>query len=386
MKPNLFTCFFVILLISFSTAYAQQNVDLSEFSNVSGAIVEEAEGIFVVSWPAGKNGVKGVLKLDMKANSPLLSSIQLTDSKGNHEISNDVDPLFLLAVGQRDLSKENGWDIFFDRRAYNPYKTFKISLEKENITVKSKGKRAIIQVNSINAGNVDGWLEIILYHGSPLLNMAAVISTEEDAKAIIYDAGLVSDSKVWNEIFWYDTEGYLQSSLTTETDRKSENLAVKYRTIIGESIAGSLAISPPPHQYFHPLDNAYNLKYVWYGEDYRELVDGYGIGIRQDLMGDNRHVPWFNAPPKTDQRLNFFVLLSASKDGQVLEDVKAYTHDDQYKPLDGYRTMVSHFHTEHMDDIDSYAFTKSSWPCKSPEKHGREYYAFGRIPSCWKST
>jgi len=203
----------------------------------------------------------------------------------------------------------------------------------------------------MKAGNFDGWLEITLYHVSPLLNMAAVMNTDEDAKVILYDAGLVSDSKAWNEIFWANTEGYLHSSLNTETNSNSENLAVKYRTIIGEGAGGSLAIFPPPHQYFYPLDNAYNLKYVWFGSDYRELVDGYGIGIRHDLMGDNRHVPWFNAPPNTDQRLNFFVLLSDSKDGQILEEVKAFTHDDQYKPLKGYRTMASHFHTEHMDDI-----------------------------------
>ena len=351
MKHHLYPFFFVLMLIGFSPAYSQHKLNLSEFSKEAGATVEEADGFVEVSWPAGGNDEKGVLKFDMKSGSPLFSSIQLSDSKGIHEIIQNVDPLFLLSVGQRDLSKDNGWDIFFDRTAYNPYEAFRVSLEKENITVKSQGKRTIIQVNSMKAGDFDGWLEITLYHGSPLLNMAAVMSTEEDAKAILYDAGLVSDSQAWNEIFWSDTEGYLQSSQNTETDRTSENLAVKYRTIIAEGTAGSLAIFPPPHQYFYPLDNAYNLKYVWHGIGYRELVDGYGIGIRQDLMGDNRHVPWFNSPPNTDQRLNFFVLLSDSKDGQILEDVKAYTHEDQYKPLNGYRTMASHFHTEHMDDI-----------------------------------
>src|SRR5690606_26117767 len=210
-------------------------------------------------------------------------------------------------------------------------------LEKNKIQVTSHGKRTTIRIDSVSAGNFDGWLEITLYHGSSLINIAAVLSTADDGKAIIYDAGLVSDTKVWNEVFWSDTEGYLQSVNKPEADRPSENLAVKYRTIIGESGEGSLAVFPPPHQYFYPLDNAYNLKYVWFGADYRELTEGFGLGIRQDLMGDNRHVPWFNAPPITHQRLNFFVLLSDSKDGQILEDVKAYTHADQYKPLDGYR-------------------------------------------------
>src|SRR5690606_37563624 len=308
---------------------------LSDFSSKGGATVTEEKELVTVTWPSGE-GAEGVLKLNMTPGSPLFSSIQLRDSKGSHEIASGLDPLFLLTVGQRDLSKESGWNIVFDRTAYSPSEAFRVSLAKESITVKSMGKRTTVQVNSMKAENFNGRLEITLYHGSPLLNMAAVMSTEQDAKAIIYDAGLVSGEKAWNEVFWSDTDGYLQSSLNTATESASENLAVKYRTIIGEGAAGSLAIFPPPHQYFYPLDNAYNLKYVWFGNGYRDLVDGYGIGIRHDLMGDNRHVPWFNAPPNTCQRLNLFMLLSASKDGQILEDVKAFTHNDQYKPLDGY--------------------------------------------------
>ncbi|WP_026968156.1 hypothetical protein [Algoriphagus terrigena] len=350
MKPKLFLFFATLLSMNFSLAFAQKKVDLSDFSKESGATVKQTDESIEVTWPAGSGDVQAVLKLDMGTDSPLFQSIELKDEKGPHEVARQVDPAFVLTVGQRDLSKESGWNIFFDRTAYNPYEAFRVELEKRDIVVKSHGNRTIVQVNTMKAGNFTGWLEITLFHGSPLLNMAAVLSTEEDAKAILYDAGLVSD-KAWSEVFWSDTEGYLQSSKHIAPDQAAENLAVKYRTIVGEGMQGSLAVFPPPHQYFYPLDNAYNLKYVWFGSGYRQLVDGFGLGIRQDLMGDNRHVPWFNAPPKTNQRLNFFMLLSASKDGQILEDVKAYTHADQYKPLDGYRTMASHFHTEHMDDI-----------------------------------
>ena len=80
----------------------------------------EEKNLVTVTWPSG-NREQGVLKLDMKSGSPLFSSIQLKNSQGNHEISHTVDPLFLLTLGQRDLSKESGWDIFLDRTAYNPY-------------------------------------------------------------------------------------------------------------------------------------------------------------------------------------------------------------------------------------------------------------------------
>ncbi|WPR73390.1 hypothetical protein [Algoriphagus sp. NG3] len=339
-----------LLFLSSQFAFSQGKVILNDFSPENGASVEQKNGMVEVSWPTGPNE-KGILRLDMRAESPLFSTIKLHNPNGVLDIAQTIDPHFILTVGERDLSKESGWNIFFDRTAYNPYEAFPVSLDKKQLHVSSKGQRTVIRVDAMQAGDFEGWLEITLYHGSALMNMAAVLSTEEDAKAIIYDAGLVSKERPWKEIFWSDTDGYLQSASDMELDQAAENLAVRYRTIIGESEQGSLAVFPAPHQYFYPLDNAYNLKFVWFGSDYRALTEGFGLGIRQDLMGDNRHVPWFNAPPNTHQRLNFFVLLAGSKDGQIMEDVKAYTHGDQYKPLDGYRTMASHFHTEHMDDI-----------------------------------
>jgi len=35
----------------------------------------------------------------------------------------------------------------------------------------------------------------------------------------------------------------------------------------------------------------------------------------------------------------------------VIEQVRAFTHGDRYKKLDGYRTFASHFHIEHTLDF-----------------------------------
>mgnify|MGYP007043344297 CR=1 FL=1 len=345
---TILTCFLLIVTKHF--AVAQVSIDFSGFDRKGGAEVKDNGNTLQVIWPAGQDKA-GTLVLNKSAQAPLFEEMLISSGGSKNVIGRNVNPLFLLTVGERDLSKESGWNIFFDKTAYKPHQTFKASLEKENIKVSSYGQRTIIKVDKMEAGNFSGWLEISLYHGSPLLNIAAVLSTEENAKAIIYDAGLTSKDKVWEEVFWSGTDGYLQSSEINSREGTSENLAVKYRTIIAESSEGSLAVFPPPHQYFYPLDNAYNLKYVWYGKGYRGFEENVGIGIRHEQMGDRRHVPWFNAPPNTHQRLNFFTYLSSTKDGQVLEEVKAFTHGDRYQPLEGFRTMASHFHTEHMDDI-----------------------------------
>ncbi|MBD3627292.1 hypothetical protein [Cyclobacterium sp.] len=338
------------LLVLHLNLSAQNKVDFTGFDQKAAATVSVTENILEVTWPTG-NQEKGKLLIDLEEGQPLFNSIQVSTDEGRFtEIARGMDQVFVLTEGKRDLTKGSGWNIFFDRTAYLPYTPHLLKIKKTAASVNNEGSRTNIILSEVSAAHFSGALEITLYDGSPLLNLAAVMQTDKDSVAIIYDAGLVNQEPVWEEIFWADTEGYLQA-VSVDTSTGSKELAVKYRSLIGESKGGSLAIFPPPHQYFYPLDNAYNLKFTWYGKGYRDLIPGFGLGIRQDLMGDRRHVPWFNAPPGTEQRLNFFLLLSAEKDGQVLEEVKKYTHGDSYQPLPGYRTMASHFHTEHVNDV-----------------------------------
>lgn len=345
MKYTLFiNCF---LLTTFSLA--QIPVDITNYNSKGEATVKVQEGTLLVTWPTGEME-QGKIILNIKKEEPLFKSIQLGEEGNYTEIATNLNPEILLTVGQRDLTKKSGWNIFFDITGYLPQETYPVKLDKQKIRVITEGSRTKIVLSDATAGKFLGNLEITLYNGSPLLNIAAVMTTQKDSVAIVYDAGLVSHAPVWNEIFWSDPENSLQSAKVNDKE-PMRKVAVKYRTIIGESNGGSIAVFPPPHQFFYPLDNAYNLKYTWYGSNYRGMIPKFGIGIRQELLGDLRFVPWFNAPPGTQQRLSFFCLLSTDKDGQVLEAVKKFTHSDSYKPLSGYKTMASHFHTEHINDV-----------------------------------
>lgn len=340
----------ILLFILISTVtVAQAPVDLSNFNKKSGARAVVSANSLQINWPTGSNE-EGKIILNLERAHPLIASMQLRKGNQWKTVASDLSPVFILTVGKRDLTRPEGWNIFFDKTGFLPSDAYRLSVENNGVAVATKGSRTIIYVSDAVAGPFTGSLEITLYHGSPLLNIAAVVSTTRDSTAIIYDAGLASKHQVFEELFWSDTEGYLQSSHASDVEANT-NVAVKYRTIIGETRGGSVAVFPPPHQYFYPLDNAYNLKHTWYGRGYRGLVDEFALGIRQDLMGDRRYVPWFNAPPGTNQRINFFCLLSTDKDGQVMDEVKQFTHNDSYKPLSGFKTMVSHFHTEHIDDV-----------------------------------
>jgi hypothetical protein len=319
-------------------------VNLSRFDRKGDAKVIVKGNTITVTWPVGKTA-HGRLLLDLEKNKPLFRNLEITSQGTFKKVCQNVDPAFILTIGKRDLVSQNGWNIFFDKVPNKPHQSYRVDFDKQNASVTTSGSQTIVRISEMRSASFTGALEITFYNGSPLFNVAAVMSTNIDSTAILYDAGLVSKNSSWNRIAWSDTKNQLQGALAKSSDT-SKNLEVKYRTVIAESINGSLAVFPAPHQYFYPLDEAFNLKFVWYGSNYRKMIREYGIGIRQDLYGDRRYVPWFNAPPKTNQRLNFFCLLSAEKAGAALQEVKRFTHGDRYVPVAGYKTMSSHFHNE----------------------------------------
>ncbi|WP_240410034.1 CehA/McbA family metallohydrolase domain-containing protein [Flavisolibacter nicotianae] len=339
----------IFFLFSGLVAGAQLRVDLSGFNPKGEAKANVQKEGLSINWPVGGNE-RGRLHINLQKGQPLFSSIQQTKKGAWKEIASNLSPSFLLTVGKRDLVSQNGWNIFFDKTNKLPSKTFTVDLEKQRAAVISQGSRTVVKISRVEAGTFNGDLEITVYNGSPLFNVAAVLATEMDSTAILYDAGLVGEKNDWNKIAWANTNDKLQSVGVGALDT-SRNQAVKYRTIIGENAHGSLAVFPAPHQYFYPLDEAFNLKFTWYGPNYKKLVPGFGLGIRQDPMGDNRWVPWFNAPPGTKQRLNFFCLLSTGDAGTALTAVKRFTNGDVYRALPGYKTMSSHFHNEYVMNV-----------------------------------
>ncbi|MBC3788492.1 hypothetical protein [Spirosoma utsteinense] len=334
----------ILLLLTTATAYAQIPIDLSKYPKNSPTTVVKRGNDVVLSWPT-TNKETGRLVVNLETGKPLFSHIQLSKGGRFSEIATDVDPAFVLTVGKRDLISQNGWNIFFDKTNKLPSKAYAVALTKRQASVSTVGTRTVLRIGGVQAASFRGAIEITVYQGSPLFNVAAVVATDIDSTAILYDAGLVGKRPGWTTLSWSDTDNRMQQ-IPTDLKQPNKAQAVKYRAIIGSNANGSLALFPAPHQYFYPLDEAYNLDFTWYGTGYRSLVPDFGIGIRQDLMGDKRWVPWVNAPPGTQQRLNFFCLLSTGSPADALTDVKKFTHGDSYKPVAGYKTMSSHFHNE----------------------------------------
>lgn len=327
---------------------AQISVSLPENPDENDTEINLGEHEVDLVWPT-ENSEQSRMVLNLEKGEPLFASIAIGSNGNYSSIATEVDPVFMLNIGSRTLKPENGWTIFFDKVPERPYDSHLLDFDKREMKITKHGKRTVISVSDISAPDFEGALEITIYNGVPLFNVAAVISTQKDSTAILYDTGLTS-VKPWKTIAYSDTSEKFLKTITSEQDT-SVNVAVKYRTIIGTNDQGSLAVFPPPHQYFYPLDEAFNLKSVWHGPGYRNMVEDYGIGIRHEPKGDERYVPWFNAPPNTEQRLNFFCLIGTGSPEELLEGVKKYTHNDEYQPLDNHKTMASHFHNEFIMNV-----------------------------------
>lgn len=325
---------------------AQTTIDLPKNATENTCKTTSKGTLLTLTWPVADHEQE--LVLNMEKDAPLIQSMKILGKGSKEKIMTNADLAFVLTVGKRELRPENGWTVFFDKVPTRPFHTEVLQLEKRSAKVTKHHKRTVVSIDEVASDTFSGRVEITIFESTPLVEFAAVVTTAKDSTALLYDAGL-QWKNLLQKVSYAAADGSFKDS--DPNNAPSTNLKVKYRTIMGSQEKGSFAIFPPSHHYFYPLDEAFNLAFVWQGKEYRDAVSGYGLGIRQDPMGDHRFVPWFNAPPNTEQRLRFFCQIGEGGSQALLEQIKQYTHSDSYAPLPGYKTMASHFHNEYVMQV-----------------------------------
>jgi hypothetical protein len=344
-------CFVVALfagLLLPAAVHAEIAIDTAAYSPDCGIDVHRDGQQLNVAWPIAK-GEFGRLTLNLGGDRPLVE--QLGVSRGAtaqfEPTIKEVDPAVFVTVGSRELPQgkppEQAWQVFFDNPYKRPHKTFLSKLDLQKVRVASHARRATITCDELTVGSFTGSLEFTFYTDCPLLRVDAVVSTKQNGLAIYYDAGLLCDELSWQRFAWMDTEGRMQEAAANST-AKDHPLAVRHRAIVAESPSGSVSCFPPPHQFQFPRDYTNNLRFVWYGREHNDLTGRYGFGVRQNKDGGGNFVPWFNAPPDTEQRMGVFYLLSGGTADDALRETMRYTNNDRFPELPGYQTMTSHWH------------------------------------------
>ncbi|MFO0807609.1 MAG: hypothetical protein U0746_03215 [Gemmataceae bacterium] len=321
-------------------------IDLSAYDSRPGVVVRRDGSQLRLVWPMAA-GEFGVLTLRLRGQDPLIEELGTAPTADGAcvPILRGLTPVTFLTVGSRNLAAQ-GWNVFFDNPPRRPHQTFRAALNPTSATVRTQGGQTAVAIDGLTAGPFRGHLRFTVYVGARLVHAEAVVRTDQDACAILYDAGLTRPTPDWKSVGWVDTDDR-PVRVPVPNAASAGPVASRHRAIVAEAIGGSVAVFPPPHQFLYPLDFADNFKLVWHGRDYRQAGEGWGFGVRQPPDGDGRFVPWVNAPPGTDQHLGAFYLLSRGDGPAALGEVRKFTRGDRFKPLAGYKTFSSHYHIEH---------------------------------------
>ncbi len=330
---------FVSLLCG-SSSFAAIPVDLTGVAQGPVAVRRSADGL-VVSWPDEKNRTWSIeFRADGKPQ--VIRSISVA---GRAMIEN-AQPVYFADTGIR----RGGWDQFFDFPPSHPngIRRFQQEFAPASVRAQTIADRVSVTFEGLRLGIFSGSVVYTVFPGSRLIKQEAVLSTKEDNVAYFYDAGIdyqpQEDRRPGNNMqtdvscFDNDTGAMRTFRVPLVSERNPET--VKYRMLAAKTANGSVAVFPPPHQYFFARDFTTNMGYTW-ARSWRGHV---GLGIRQLPDDNSPYYPWMNAPPGTAQRMSLFLLVSDSAPAETLNEVLAYTHHDRFVPLAGYKTVAPHWH------------------------------------------
>jgi hypothetical protein len=324
-------------------------IDRSGYDPACGVAIQTDKEKITVEWPVEKDETCQVI-FDVREGKPLIDSMAIAANRREpfRTIVHNVEPVAFLTVGKRQgtVGRPPGmsdFNEFFDSPASRPFQSHRSRLDLSKIRVFSQGRRATVTLGDLTAGPFAGQWQITVYPGARLVQLEAVVTTREDHVAFTYDAGLLGNSVPASRFIWTDTAGQWQQA-DADPSAADRAVMVRHRAIVAETAGGSLSCFPPPHQFFFPRDLTDNQQTVWYGRNHRGLDPRFGFGIRQTEKGGGTFVPWFNAPPGTEQRLGVFLLLTRGPAREALEQTLRYTNHDRFVSLPGHHTFTSHYH------------------------------------------
>ncbi len=346
---------FVVSLLGFCVVCeaadeSPAKLNLDGYHRSCGIEISQHDSLIHVTWSLDADR-RGRLTFDLAPAQPLIQVAAISiNTEPFRPIAKGLDPILLMRVGKRDLDKRGGWTIFFDRMQRKPSELFLAHIGRKNAIATSTARRATLTIGDVSAGQFHGQMRWTFYDDNAFVLQEAVLQTEQDRAAYLYDTGLVCRETAPIRMSWRDSFGPLKVE-AADSIVQARHLAVRGRAIGAEFAGGSIALFPPPHRYFYPLDFSDNLKNIWIGPNYTDSSLPFGFGIRHDARGDNRFVPWFNAPPGTNQELGIFILLSGDSADRALQDVARLTRNDRFAPLAGHTVFSSHYHVEHTREV-----------------------------------
>jgi hypothetical protein len=362
--------------------------DLREYKSQPGLTATMAENMLVVTWKGDRDAeIRARYAID--AGQPVVRDLSIRKSNAPWAtLGENLTPEYRVVTGVRRMSTQqadplraagieltpeviakNRWYAFWDAplfippppapgrtqsaRTLGPPRT-EAEIHRASATFKSDACSVKTDGNSLETifpgltmGRFAGDLRFTVYRGTNLIRMDAVASTNDEWVAYKYDGGLRGFSTaITPRVRWRDTGGHDQQYAfggvpgETIVPVKAAN-----RVLVAEGKGGSIATFPMPHTFFFTREVDTNLGYVWYRLDEGKR---FALGVRQadreEVAQYVENFALFNAPPGTKQRMGMYFYVSPDSHEAARQGVLAFTHNDTFKPVPGYKTMVNHFH------------------------------------------
>ena len=383
-----------------------QTCDFQDYQPADGLKAEmQAGGAVAFSWQ-GEREQQLRAQFQIRDGQPMVRELAVSKGQGNWIVlGRDLSPEFEVTSGMRRMSEQQAeplralkialtpdvidrerWNAFWDaplmipgtgslelprkpeeiRRAWASYHA-------NTCAVKTDGARLEVTFPGLQMGIFAGDLRFTVYRGTNLLRQEAIAKTEEKAVAYKYLAGLkgfpIGDNA---RIVWRDpARAWQEYDFGGDPNQDSVALKARNRVAILETGGGSLAFFPPSHKFFFAREIETNLGFVYYRKldgatfavgvrqaDREEPYKPYGVSDEEwdrrarEARHDIANFALYNAPPGTWQRMPVYFYLNAA-DGRETDDaVLAFTHGDVYKPMPGFKVMVSHFHTHFIEALN----------------------------------
>jgi hypothetical protein len=390
------------LFTSLNAAADPLRCDLSQYKPATGLTATVAGDLLVVSW-RGDAGSELRLRYAIDKAQPQIRDLSIRKTSGLWTtIGESLTPEYHVVTGVRRMTTQqaqplraagvevtqevidkNRWYAFWDAPLYIPpppapvkpgekparqpaarvlggprapeeIRRASSSFHSTSCTVVTNGIGLEVTFPGLSMGIFSGDLRFTVYRGTNLIRLDALASTREQWVAYKYDAGLNGlTTRLTPRVAWHDTGGHPQEyRFGGPKNDTIVPLKARNRVLIAEGKGASLAVFPTPHTFFFTREVDTNLGYVWYRKD---AADRFAIGIRQ---AESEEVPeyvenfaLFNAPPGSVQRMAVYFYASAGTAEATRDAVLAFTRDDTFKPVPGYKTMVNHFHLRFTDRV-----------------------------------
>ena len=395
---------FSYTLLFYGIAAGQSpNCDFGNYKPMEGLKAESRAGVLEFNW-RGESGQELHAGFSIQDGQPVVQQLAARKGAGQWSvIATNLRPEFHVTSGKRRLSQAQAtqfkllnidvtpelydrekWFTFWDAplvvpgvpgkgdstnlpRDLSEVRRMDSSFHSNSCTVGTDGARLAVIFPGLEIGIFSGALQFTVYRGSNLLREEAVAKTREPGVAYIYRAGLKGfDLAAHPAIVWRDmARAWQKYEFGGEANSEPVALRARNRLAIIDAVAGSVAVFPPPHKFFFAREDEVNLGYVYYRKD---SDTSFAVGVIQPEKGEGYH-PWgvtdsewkrrtgtseshwdnyalYNAPAGTEQHMAVYLYLSGENDQAAQRGVMAYTHDDVFKPLPGYKVLASHFHMD----------------------------------------